>query len=175
MNNKQNILQYELYHVGNNLEDCLERIYDGIEMALVGDESRRGIKTVIRIYDTDNKVTNLISRIENLESKKNLVQEKSKKRFIQSWLARHQLKSLSENIETLSFDVSSYSVEYLKRSLRYKNSPVGIEKFDFSFRFAQRNEVLELIESVQKAKKTILYIFESNELLSDKNKRIVTV
>ncbi len=83
MVNPQNVLQFEFFHVGgpeiNTVEEvftqCAERTADSLEMVLSGHETRTGITTVIRIYDTEGKVTIWAKKIEELKNRNEYLYE----------------------------------------------------------------------------------------------------
>lgn len=185
MSNPPNILQYEFFHVGGPgvslkqvFAECAERACDSLELVMRGHESGTGIKTVIRIYDTDGKVTALANERKELETQNDKLFLMSRKWFIppliHSRLTGRKIGIIFSKLDEFRREIHLYAVDYLTRALHEPLS-VAVKGDDYSFIEAQMDELHELAQSARVAKAFWLFVFEPNNLLAKENRGVVHV
>jgi hypothetical protein len=181
MNTKaKNILQLEFFNVNiesnsldNVLQECSERIADGLESTLMGMQVTAGIKTVIRVYDLDLTVTKYALEIKRLERESNNLYTKTRTTFIGKIVDYGRQSWNRKRIESLKTKIRTYVSTYVSQAL-HTRSDVAIERADRKFRNAKHSELYELDVAIQK-KNYWLFIFKPNDILSDKNESVVSV
>jgi hypothetical protein len=181
MSNPQNILQYEFFHVGgrgvtfdNLFSECDERTLDNLQLIMHGNKPGTGIKTVIRIYDTEGKITDIANKIKGLNELLDLFSLMPRRTFIHSILINYEVDYVYKELKLLLETLSLYAIDYLNRALKESLS-VAVEKDDHSFREVKKEELLDIVQSVKFSKGFWLFVFEPNNLLADKNKNVVSV
>ena len=182
MDKQYNVLQYEFFHVGGkdagSLEDvmaeCFERAADNLPMAIAGDDIGPGIKTVVRIYDMDGRVTHWAHQVKNLKAQREIHYNAPRSNLFTNWYARWQIGQLNRRMDKARELMVSYFTEYIGKSFNCEWN-VAKETWDNAFRLARREEYIELRQSAVAAKYLWLFIFEPNDLLADKNTGVVSV
>jgi len=179
-----NIIQAEFFHVGGDdvtlkevLRECAERAADGHELsAVLGRETQFGIKTVVRFFDEDGSITEIVQQIEQTKQRrKDLFETFS--RAPSPWQTRRlnsQLQKLAGEIDELKKEVRQlvmHKVNYVART----PGNAALELADHSFRLIRDDERHELCEAVCGAVDFWIFVFEPNELLADKNELITSV
>jgi hypothetical protein len=175
----KNLVQVEFFHVqGETLEDvfsqCAEKVADGLELVLQGLSASNGIKTVVRFFD-DGPMTEFVQLSSTTEKRKEeLIALYQQTRGLRRVLTRIQLRTviLSRNMQTKRrVGIAAY---WLQQAIE-KRSPIAIEIEEHRFREARPDELHELYESAKAAKNAWIFVFEPNQLLSDKNKYITYI
>lgn len=182
MKKKCEVLQYEFFHVGGNnvgsfldiVEECLERISDNIEIVLTGTSTGSEIKTVVRIYDLEGEVTIWAKQVIDLEAQREIHIYAPRKNPITDWYAKWQIARIDRQIDSLKELILSYFIRYIDMSFK-QDWNVSREIWDHTFCPARRDEYIELHEAATMSKGFWLFIFEPNDLLAGKNKKIVSV
>jgi hypothetical protein len=175
-----NIAQIEFFHVGGrevkSIDDLFDQIADRYSDMLSdvaeGNTDRYNIKTVVRIYDETNVLTEHVHEIARLtEIRKAICEECSHVGAIRArWLSFKERR-----VRKKAGKVSSALFKQVMIQIRIAitgSREIGIERFDNTFRSMQPNEAHELIEASRKASGVWIFIFKPNALLADKNEPI---
>lgn len=179
---KHNILQYEFFHVGgrnlSSLEEvtaeCIERTADNLLIATAGDDTGPGIKTVVRIYDMDGRVTRWAKQMKELEEQREVHLNAPRRNPITNWYTRWQIGRLNRQMDRGRELMVGYFTEYIGTSFKDEWN-VAREIWNHAFRPARREEYIELRQAAITARSLWLFVFEPNDLLADKNESIVSV
>lgn len=181
MNTRANLLQYEFFHVGGEgvtlekvLAEATERTADNLALAVAGDDTGPGIKTVLRIYDTGGQVTHWAKLIQDLEAKREVHFNAPRSKSISNWYARWQIDRINKRIEQCKRLIVNYCIEHLDKSFKGEWR-VARETWDHDFRPARRSEYTDLQLAASVAKSFWLFVFEPNDLLAKKNQEVVYV
>ncbi len=175
----QNILQYELFHVGSEdgslgalMAECFDRVADNLPLAMAGSDLGPGIKTVVRLYDTDEQVTILVHEINALKARVEHYCNAPRSNAFTNAYARWQIRRTYKKIDALKFRVMEYYLAYIVKARRGACN-VARETWRHTFRPAEINELYDLMRAAAATKSFWLFIFEPNELLADVNKGVV--
>lgn len=182
MKNQCNILQYEFFHVGGRnassleevMAECAERTVDSLPIAMAGDDTGPGIKTVVRIYDMDGQVTRWAQQVKELEAQREVHFNAPRSNLITNWYARWQIGRLNRQMDRGRELMVRYFTAYIGTSFKGEWN-VARETWNHAFRPARREEYIELHQAAIMAKSLWLFIFEPNDLLADRNEGIVSV
>lgn len=177
-----NVLQYEFLHVGGEgvktlrqLQDqCVERMQESLPLALAGDDTGPGIKTVVRIYDTGGCVTSLSHEFNALKAEYHESAFTSHTNPISRWNARRTQTRLRNRMQECQENITQCYLENLDTLFR-GDWLIARGLWDKSFRLANRDEFVELQHAAVLAKDTWLFVFEPNDLLADTNEIITSV
>ena len=177
MSKEYNILQFEFFHAsGETLEavlaDCAERSAEHLPLALAGDDTGSGIKTVIRLYDVNGLVTQLAAFVHQLERKRDAYYLDQPKGVIASWYRAWQLRRMQQQINSGRLMLGDFLITYLTKSFK-KDWNVARETWRHEFRLANRTEYPEIVAAAKRAKRYWLFIFRPNDLLAAKNESVV--
>ena len=172
-----NILQYEFFHVGGQsleavLADCAERSAEHLLLALAGDDTGSGIKTVIRLYDVDGFVTELAQFVQGLEQEREAYYLAPPKGLIAGWYTAWRLRKIRQQIEGSRIIISDYVVMRITQSFK-GDWNIARETRRHKFRLARRTEYPEILEAAKRAKQYWLFIFMPNDLIAEKNEGVV--
>lgn len=183
---QENVLQYEFFHLeGETLEEILEnhwkRTGDSLDLVLAGSDIGSRSKTVIRIYDTQGKVTAWVQEYKSLRHDLTEPHNVSAQVPIWRWRERRQAKQLHtrqkagwSRKEVLHELISTYCTQYIESLLRGNGNGIARERLDSTFRHVQRNELLELAQATKVATRLWVFVFEPNDLLADTNELITS-
>ena len=182
MNKSHNVLQYEFFHVGGKdaksldevMAECFERTADNLPMAMAGDDTGPGIKTVGRIYDMDGRVTHWANQVKDLEAQREVHFNAPRSNPITNWYARWQIGRLNRRMDKVKKLMVDYFTTYIGLSFNGEWN-VARETWNHAFRPARREEYIELRQAAIMAKNLWLFIFEPNDLLADRNQGIVHI
>ena len=170
-------MQAEFFHIGGEdtasldalLEECGERVADGLELVLQGGEARSGIKTVVRFVDVENKLTALALQAEALKKRDREIMEAFPNTTgLRRWWLDRQSRTLAGKSLALKDKVRTLAAQQLRKAVK-ASQDVAVERSDHSFRPMRREEAHELVVAAEKAKAAWLFVFKSNDLLADKN------
>lgn len=182
MNNGHNILQYEFFHIGGKtvssfdevLKECSERTAENLLLAMAGDDTGPGIKTVVRIYDADGQVTRLTQRVNELEALNEKYCNAPRSNPFSNWYARWQIERLNRHMDNVKKSIVDYFIGYIGKSFNDERS-VAKETWNNAFRPLRRDEYIELHHVAISTKNLWLFVFEPNDLLADENKLVTSI
>lgn len=177
-----NVLQFKFFHVGGKgvesiedvLVECAERVDDYLPLAMAGNDIGPGIKTVVRIYDTDGCLTRLVLRINELEAERESYIKVPRRTFLYNWYVSLQIERIDKKIAQIRNKMVDYFTNYIA-SYIHDGDKVAREVDSHRFRPARGEEYMDLYLTAGTAKHFWLIVFEPNDLLADKNKIIVSV
>lgn len=126
MSIQANVLQYEFFHVGGKnvgsleevMAECTERTADNLSIAAAGDDTGPGIKTVLRVYDINGRVTHWAEQIKDLEAKREVHFKAPRNNPISDWYAMWQIGCINRRIEKRKRLIVGYCIEYLGKSFK---------------------------------------------------------
>ncbi len=176
---QHNILQYEFFHVGGHslgaiLSERRARSAEHLPLALSGDDTGSGIKTVVRLYDVDGHVTRAVTRIVELEQKRDEYYVAPSKGYLIDWYRKWQLNKIRREIKQTRSVLVGCFVTYLERAFK-DGWDIAREIGGFQFRLARRDEYPDLLQASKRSKGLWLFIFEPNDLLAVTNKSVVSL
>lgn len=179
MNRPYNVLQYEFFHVGGKsleavLAECAQRLIEHLPLAQAGDDTGSGIKTVVRMYDVDGRVTRVTQRIRALEQKRDAYYLAPSKGFIAGWYTKWQLQKIYREIANGRTLIVNYCISHLTRSFQ-GDWNIARETWRYDFRQAKRAEYLDLLQAAKKHRGFWLFIFKPNDLLAVSNEGVVSL
>lgn len=182
MDRKYNVLQYEFFHVGGkgigSLEDvmaeCYERTVDNLPLAMAGDDTGPGIKTVVRIYDVDGRVTRWAQQVKDLEAQREIHFNGRRSNPFATWYTSWQIVRLNRRMDRVRQLIVGYFTEYIDKSFTGELD-VARETYGHAFRLARREEYVDLRQAAIMARGLWLFIFKPNDLLADENISVVSV
>ena len=165
MTKQYNVLQYEFFHVGGNsagsLEDvmseCYKRTVANLPLVTAGDDTGSGIKTVVRIYDMDGRVTRWAQQVKELVAEREIHFNAPRSNVFTNWYARWQITKLNRRMERARELMVGYFTEYIGKSFNGEWN-VAKETWGHAFRPARREEYIELHQSAVMAKNLWLFI-----------------
>lgn len=179
MEKKCNILQYEFFHVGVGgrsleavLAECLERAAESLPTAMAGDDTGPGIKTCVRIYDTDDEVTRLVIELNALKDQYDTCLFFAKDGMFARWRVRRKRARLDHRMQAVKGLIKGYFIAHMGAAFN-EEKDIAREIGDHAFRLARREEYDDLRQSAIMAKRFWLFVFANNDLLADENE-IVT-
>ncbi len=172
-----NIVQAEFFLVGGKdvetiealIEQCSERVVDGLVLIHKGEALDANIKKVVRFFDEDGSITAFVKAHKVTKEGLNATLEatanaKGLYRVWQwFWADRWSEKNYSQRLKMLPF------VTQKCRDVVVTRGSIAVQRADRSFRFIRGDEVRELFETIGKATGVWLFIFEPNDLLAEKN------
>ncbi len=179
----QNVLLYEFFHERNahNASEFIFRVKSIFENALLGSDYAGRLKTVFRIYDTDDGcITAQAVKLKELSA----TREKVFLRFADKCSAlsksdlrnaKHEIAILTTQMELLSTQISQYALKYLRNSCMHHRENVSLEKYDFGFRIAKSDEVLEMANAINRLERFWFFAFAPTGLCSEKLELVVSV
>jgi hypothetical protein len=171
-----NIVQAEFFHVGGGhsslkdvIDDCKERIADGLDLVMQGGEARSDIKTVVRFYDVGGVLTRLAQQAEVLKKRNRICMDSFVNATgLRRWWLDRQSRRFAGKILRLKDDVRTHTAVQLREVVQ-ASLDVAVERGDHSFRLMRREESHEITIAAERAKSVWLFVFQPNDLLSDKN------
>ena len=180
---QDNIAQLEFFHVGGKnassldelFRECAKRSSDNLKLVLAGSDIGTGIKTTVRLYDSDGVLTKLATEAQaNERRSQELWDEFGNARGFRRW-----------HIDRQSRKCARLSIDYRRQALMLAGyvladavtygREVAVECPDRTFRPLRDNEGHELVESASQAKGVWIFVFKPNFLYTDRNTMLVHV
>lgn len=177
-----NLAQVEFFHVGRKSNPSLDE-YAGATQNLIeemlsslktGASISSHLKTVVRFFDSSNVLSQIA-----LESKKlqDADTELSGQYAFASLPGRVLISSEIQQIAGAKIALARVcmrtAITELRNSVKTSRE-IAVEKPDHTFRLAQKDELLELVESAKGSHAVWLFVFEPNDILSDTNKSVAS-
>lgn len=179
-----NIVQAEFFHVGGRSTDSLEDLFDEIAertqenypLALAGIETNAGIKTAVRFFDQEDRLTTLTKRFEMVTGRCTAIHDRidASPTKVGRWFLQRRLRRLYLFKLALRRQIEQVVITSCITVLQ-TNEPFGVERADRSFRAIKSEERYELKEKVRESKGVWLFIFKPNYLFANKNEIIVSM
>lgn len=182
-NAELNIVQAEFFHVGGTetptfealLEECRERVKEGLELVLRGHEGRPHIKTVVRFFDETGELTRLALKADQLKRRdKKILDGLVSSTGLRRWFLNLKSRRLAGQTLALQETARLLAAHRLRDAIKASRT-VAVEKFDHSFRLVRKDELHELAESATNSRNVWLFVFRPNNLLSDTNTPVASV
>ena len=175
-----NLVQIEFFHLGRNQDPELYELFDAAKERFeeifsyieTGVEPSSRMKTVLRLYDTDNILTSFA-----IDARKNEIRHAALlNTFMEAgWLGRKLLNRESKRVARRALELKRKclhgAVSELSKSIQTKR-PIAVEKPDNTFRLARKDELGEILSAAKGSYAVWLFVFEPNDLFSQTNKAV---
>ncbi|MSR70822.1 hypothetical protein EXS62_02165 [Candidatus Kaiserbacteria bacterium] len=160
-----NIVQAEFFHVdvraaslNSMLSEVSERKADGSP-----------IKTTVRFYDTHGFVTDFVSRAGVLRRQRiETAAAFAQAGFVRRWFLDRKSRRLAGKILEAKRYAKDLAAERVDKVIN-TGGKIAVECPDRSFRWARGEELYELCLATGKATGVLLFLFQPNDLLADKD------
>ena len=181
MERQQNVLQYEFFHVGGKsvsslgyeLAECAEQAMDNLPLAVAGNDISSDIKTVVRIYDIDGRVTRWTRQVKELKAQQEVHVNTPRSNLFTNLYARWQIGRLQKRVDRYKEHMVEYYFMYVSKFLYTDSVNVAREIQENIFRPAEMGEYIDLTLRGNTAKNFWLFIFEPDDLLANRTNMII--
>lgn len=164
------VIQLEVFHINfhnNTLEgvmrEALDRASDNFRLAAQAGDVGTGIKTVIRFYDSEDKVVTCLRKIAKFEKRREVWVNTRRSNWLTNNWARWRIQQNKEKINHELEQIRLLAQAQLKRA-QSDQTVVALEKCDYTFRPVRNNEFYDLIRQIQFGRLWV-FAFEPNDLL----------
>ena len=179
-----NIVQAEFFHVGDMrtqtlrqvLDEASERVTENLLLAESGIETTTGIKTVVRFFYEENRLTDVVRKVEHLHEAlmAGLQSLSLSSNVLRRYYADWRLWILSRRKWALEQKATRIAVRMCVAALNTR-SAFAVERMDRSFTVVAPEERHDTKERVRGGTRVWLFIFRPNDLLSDTNQTVAVL